>query len=87
MNDGHVNEGHTNGQSNNRHAKWLFFKTNSKTKLICDGKRKHKNTPYNCLWVNLTNLMFSLLAIIHLAYLGSTFDGKEEVSKIIFKYD
>lgn len=39
--------------------------------------QKHNRTPYNSLMVNLINLVFSLLCIAHLAFLGSAFDGNE----------
>ncbi|XP_015785704.1 protein-serine O-palmitoleoyltransferase porcupine [Tetranychus urticae] len=43
--------------------------------------RKHKFTPYNSFWVIIINLGFSLLAIFHLAYLGSSFNlGEEQTS-------
>lgn len=37
----------------------------------------HKYNSYNCWWVFMTNLMFSGLAMFHLAYLGLMFDMSE----------
>ncbi len=67
-----------NGESNSTKS-WLIFK-NSSTQKVCVSKGTHRNTPYNTKWVSIINILFSLLAISHLSYLGSTFDGKEEVS-------
>ena len=39
--------------------------------------KKHLRTPYNSLMVCLINLIFSLLCVAHLAFLGSAFDGNE----------
>lgn len=49
----------------------------SKSKVVCSNG--HKNTS-DRLIVKVTNWFFSLLAVLHLAYLGATFDGKEESS-------
>ncbi len=67
-----------NGESNSTKS-WLIFKNRS-TQKVCVSKGMHQNTPYNTKWVSIINILFSLLAISHLSYLGSTFDGKEEVS-------
>jgi hypothetical protein len=50
---------------------------NYSSNYIC---KKHSKTPFNSLFVNLINLLFSLLSIAHLAFLGSPFDGKENSS-------
>ncbi|XP_053202973.1 protein-serine O-palmitoleoyltransferase porcupine-like [Panonychus citri] len=42
--------------------------------------RNHKLTPFNSVWVIIINIAFSLLAMFHLAYLGSSFDLNEEQS-------
>ena len=44
---------------------------------------RHMNTPFNSIYVLLANFIFSLIAIIHLAYLGASFDLSEEVSLIL----
>ncbi|CAG2101023.1 unnamed protein product [Medioppia subpectinata] len=65
--------------SNNSVNSWNVFRFNDSPK-VCVSKWKHNNTQYNCKWVFVVNVLFSVLAITHLAYLGSTFDGKEESS-------
>ena len=40
-------------------------------------KKHHLKTPFNSLKVNLINLFFSILCIVHLAFLGSAFDGDD----------
>lgn len=50
------------------------------TKMKC-SKANHQNTGHGWLtWVLLTNVGFTLLALVNLAFLGSTFDGKPDVS-------
>ncbi|XP_054161843.1 protein-serine O-palmitoleoyltransferase porcupine-like, partial [Oppia nitens] len=58
---------------------WNFLSFKSKRK-VCDNKWHHRYTEYNCKWVSVVNILFACLAVSHLAYLGSTFDGKEESS-------
>ena len=61
-------------------SRWHFFKKSESKE--CASKWKHKNTPYNNILVVVANLLFSLLAVAHLSYLGSTFDGKQEVTTL-----
>ncbi|CAG2167732.1 unnamed protein product [Oppiella nova] len=56
---------------------WDVLRWKSSPK-VCVSKWKHKNTEYNSRRVVVVNVLFAMLAITHLAYLGSTFDGKEE---------
>ncbi|XP_074601381.1 protein-serine O-palmitoleoyltransferase por [Brevipalpus obovatus] len=46
----------------------------------CD--HDHKNTPFNSICVLISNLVFSLIAVVHLAYLGASFDLSEEASTV-----
>lgn len=60
---------------------WLveLFKSISTKNYSSNFKcKKHNRTPFNSLKVNLINLSFSILCIIHLAFLGSAFDGNED---------
>lgn len=45
----------------------------------------HKNTPFNSIGVLFSNLIFSLIAVVHLAYLGASFDLSEEVRLEVLK--
>ncbi|XP_046429500.1 protein-serine O-palmitoleoyltransferase porcupine isoform X1 [Neodiprion fabricii] len=43
-----------------------------------DHKCIHKRTTANCWWVRVINILFSALAMFHLAYLGLMFDTSEQ---------
>ncbi|XP_071571994.1 protein-serine O-palmitoleoyltransferase porcupine isoform X2 [Temnothorax nylanderi] len=47
------------------------------SKQCSKQKCAHKYNSYNCWWVFVTNLMFSGLAMFHLAYLGLMFDTSD----------
>lgn len=73
------NEVEENLSRKERFKRWI---QSSRQTCIGKGNREnqyHKNTPYNNFSVALANILFAFLAVSHLAYLGSTFDGKEEV--------
>lgn len=46
------------------------------SKECTQNKCTHLNKSYNC-WVIATNIMFTVLTIFHLAYLGLMFDTSE----------
>lgn len=43
--------------------------------VLCD----HRNTPQTCWWVNLINGLWTLLALLNLAYLGMMFDEDQPI--------
>ncbi|XP_022685961.1 protein-serine O-palmitoleoyltransferase porcupine-like isoform X1 [Varroa jacobsoni] len=43
--------------------------------ILCD----HRNTPQTCWWVNLINGLWTLLALLNLAYLGMMFDEDQPI--------
>lgn len=47
----------------------------------------HRHTECNSWLVNCVNLCFSLLAVLHLAFLGSAFDGSEQSATAAHVYE
>lgn len=62
----------------------LRFKLGNKLNACVESRPCHENNCHHAnrrgLTVFITNAFFSFLAVVHLAYLGASFDGQEEAS-------
>jgi hypothetical protein len=47
----------------------------------------HLHTECNSFLVNFTNFIFTLIALLHLAFLGSAFDGNEANANLNYVID
>lgn len=62
----------------------LRFKLGNKLNACVESRPCHENNCHHAnrrgLTVFMTNAFFSFLSVLHLAYLGASFDGQEEAS-------